>query len=196
MITKKDALADSKHFYKITKLALELTKIEAKLVEFGEVELTGSYKYNLMGKPDADFHVYTEPNIEKVADLACNYIKHPKVVKVQVVNYTDFPPQNAWSLPGIWLGLKIGIDGELVNVDVWFVRLADEPQDEFGTQMPKDWWLHLSQEQKEAIIYLKSLSRKLLLDREYMSTEIYRAVVLGGVSTPEELSAWAVKNNS
>ena len=191
MISKEEALKNSQHYFEITKRALELTDIEKKLSSFGDVELVGSYKYDLMGQADIDFEVYAEPNIEKIADLAREYMIMPKLIKVNLVNYTVYPVSRPSLPPGVWLGLRVDIDGELVNFDIWFIRPSDRHADEFATKMPKDWWLNLSKQQREAIIYLKALSRNGGLDRDYMSVEIYRAVVLADVKNQADLISWS-----
>ncbi len=196
MITKDRALKDSRRFYNISTKALEYLAIEPKLKKIGEVELTGSYLYGLMGKADIDFHVFTtqKPTREVVADLAQEFLLNEKVIKLSMVNYTKFPPSRPSSPPGVWIGVKVDVEGELVNFDIWLLRRADEHKDNFATSMPSGWYRNLSPEQSEAIIYLKALSRDDELDKEYLSTDIYRAVVLGDVSAPEKLAEWLDKN--
>jgi hypothetical protein len=168
-----------------------LTGIEKKLSSFGDVELVGSYKYDLMGQADIDFEVYGEPNIEKIADLAREYMIMPKLIKVNLVNYTVYSVSRPSLPPGVWLGLRVDIDGELVNFDIWFIRASDRHADEFATKMPRDWWLNLSEQQREAIIYLKALSSNGGLDRDYMSVEICKAVVLADVKNQADLISWS-----
>ena len=144
-----------------------------------------------MGQADIDFEVYCEPNIEKIADLAREYMIMPKLIKVNLVNYTVYPVSRPSLPPGVWLGLRVDIDGELVNFDIWFIRPSDRHADEFATKMPKDWWLNLSEQQRQAIIFLKALSRNGGLGRDYMSNEIYRAVVLADVKNQADLISWS-----
>lgn len=196
MITKEQALKDSRHFHKITTKALEIIDIEPKLRKIGEVELVGSYKYDLIGKADMDFHVYTtqKPTRETVAGLAQEFLSNEKVIKLSIVDYTIFPPSRPSSPPGVWISIKVDVDGELANFDIWLLRRVDEHKDDFGTAMPANWYNNLSQEQKEAIIFTKALSRAGELDSEYLSTDIYRAVVLGGVTQPQEITKWISSN--
>ncbi len=198
MITKEQALKDSEHFYDIATQALEYLALEPILRKIGEVELTGSYLYNLMGKADIDFHVYTtqKPTREVVVDLAQEFLINEKVIKLNVVNYTKFPPSRPSSPPGVWIGLKVDVDGELVNFDIWLLRRIDEHKDDFATVMPVDWYNNLSKDQRDAIVYTKSLSRAGELDQEYLSTDIYRAVVLGGATKSEEIAEWINNNPS
>jgi len=160
--------------------------------------MVGSYSYDLIGKADVDLRVYAKnkPDVGVIADFVAEYIKKDHVIKTSLVNYTKFSPLYSWPIAGgVWLGFKINIDGELVNIDIWFMRREDDPQDEFATKMPKDWYKNLTKQQRETIIYLKALSRAGELEREHMSTEICRAVVLGKVASVKDLNIWAETNN-
>ncbi len=174
-----------------TKLLADLGLITL-LEHYGEVEVDGSLVYQLMVNPDIDITVYTDvPQLEVVAGIANQFITRHDVRGTYVSNHLDFEGRYPHHPKGVYLGLTVPIGRNKWNLDIWFMpRGAEAVMD----GMAQDWYKQLSTGQKETILQLKF---ELIGSREYSSSifsaDVYRGVVLGGVSAVGALKSWLGK---
>ncbi len=97
---------------------------ETKLVEFlqslGKVEITGSFKYDLMVKPDIDIHIYNPQELETSLKLIQQIIKEEKFKNF---TFQNFLHKTKPHLPfGIYISLIYKIEQIPFNIDLWIIK--------------------------------------------------------------------------
>lgn len=174
---------------------LESLNLVERLKGFGEVHIQGSFLYGLMVKEDIDMYVLVdEYDLEEVAELAKQLIIETKAGKVAVDNTRT----DRVAIPGVpkayYMGLKPSFENVMWNFDIWFVKEQDLIDQQ---NFPLGWEKKLSQEQRDAIIFLKANLKEQKLyphsskiPGSYASADVYRAVMNDSVKTVDELHEW------
>jgi hypothetical protein len=150
----------------------------------GRVELVGAVAYDLVVSPDIDMEVFTAgtPQIRDGFRVLADLAEHPRVTKARFTNALSSPDQ------GLYWRLQCRDD----NDDVWKVDIWTLDQDHPGplsTSLAKAMRSAVGRAQRHCILALKEARTEGEL-RGVASIDIYRAVLDGGVTTPEELVAF------
>lgn len=148
-----------------------------KLEKYGQVMITGSYRYDLMTVPDIDICVaIPHAGLEHAREIVSELIGQAFWRGVFVEDFLQFPRKDLPS--GIYLGLKRPFRGRFWKVDVWL--LADTAQDvTFNEAMAR-----LTDEQRTVIMQIKHWRREANA-LSIPSKFIYDAVLQGQVSDVE-----------
>ncbi len=194
MITLKEAKQRQDGLQKQAKALLEHFQIIEKLKPLGEVGLYGSYLYGLMVQPDIDIEVSTDhPDLDDVSTVAQFYIKNERINRVMVTSkYLSRHDGTPGRPPGIYLGISPYWEGREWNLDIWIMP----PQNKLDQEnFPSNWHAKLTDKQRESILLLKyNLSQQRRYpgtkDGQFLSADIYRAVMNDGVKSIEELDDW------
>jgi hypothetical protein len=159
-----------------------LTEIELfKLLrQFGDVDLGGSYSYDLMVDRDLDFGLAVgEVSPELREGLAKKFTGKPWVYKFSLVDRVNFKPHTNPGAPrGLFLGLIIFFEGEYWNIDIWIMVAKHVGKDALAKRMER-----VTKKQKEIMLQIKY--ELLISDKKQKgsSAEIYKAVMDKGVES-------------
>jgi hypothetical protein len=147
--------------------------------QYGEVQIGGAYRWDVMLAPDVDLYVIN-PNL--TLDLALDAL-------LQFVRRGDFlwfgfgdtvRAKPAWEVPaGYFVGMSREFRATHWKVETWFLPVA----------VPPPTWLErpIPDQAKEVILQLKR--NKLLGKLPVASYHIYEAVICGGAQEPEDVLA-------
>jgi len=150
----------------------------------GRVELVGAVAYDLVVSPDIDFEVFTTgtPTVRAGFAVLAELAEHPRVTKARFTNALDSADQ------GLYWQLRCRADeGAEWKVDVW--TLDQHHPGPLSTSLVEAMRSALGSRQRRHILVLKE-ARAAGETRNFASIDIYRAVLDGGVTTPEELEAF------
>lgn len=192
-----DSLAYSQKIYSVTKELLSQSNIISLLEPFGEVTLTGSYKYNLMYKPDIDMYIYNQ-DLDRL--LFSNIAK-----AIIGQDYFDFfYMEDTYShrrenIPGVPRGYYIRIDHTfkdyLFKFDIMVVQNREQKEahytDETRAIIQQLESENFTQAQREAIVQLKQYRNENKNSLPPIrSFDIYKAVLVEDIINPTEFVAW------
>ncbi|MBA2278834.1 hypothetical protein H0V99_00105 [Candidatus Saccharibacteria bacterium] len=175
------------HSRKIKEEAEQLltqTKLENLLAKFGQVNLDGSYAYNLMVDRDLDFGVAVRSVTPEIrAEIARTFASQSWAYSVNITDRVNFEPLSNLGAPrGLYLGLTIPFPIERWNIDVWFVVSEDLPQDNIANLVQ-----NATSEQRSAILQIKyDLMQSGQKQKGQTSSEIYKAVLQKNIKTTAE----------
>lgn len=162
------------------------------LKQFGEVSVGGSYVYQLLSHPDIDLDV-VNPNLTKkmCAELCSRFIELNSVSKFRTNDKVHFPHTYPGERPtGYWIAPHIHFGDNIWSLDIWF----QIPEWNTGeTNSYKQKLASISDAQKISILSLKEeLVRSGVygVGKEYLSVDVYDAVLNADVSTVSELKAY------
>lgn len=163
----------------------KLLESELKIIleSAGTVHVGGSYVYGLMIYPDLDLEIVSK-NVTKdsAAELVHQLFKLESVRKLSVNDRVNFP-RNMGKNPirGYWLGIEIGFEDDLWNMDVWFQK----PEWKDATQdLYPERFKNISDEIKIAILSIKhALIVSGEYDTKFFSADVYNAVLDSNVRT-------------
>ena len=150
----------------------------------GRVELVGAVAYDLVVSPDVDMEVFTPgtPNIRDGFQVLAELAEHPRVTKARFTNALTAPDQ------GLYWQLRCRDDnGEVWKVDVWTLD-RDHPGP-LSTSLVPAMRSTVGRDERRRILALKE-ARAAGDILGVSSIDIYRAVLDGGVTTPEELAVF------
>jgi hypothetical protein len=152
-----------------------------QLARYGEVVFVGSYRWNLMLRRDIDVNVINpDLNPELALDALTGFIRRGDFYNF---TYRDSVRHSLpWNPPsGYFLGLEGVFEGKQWSVEVWFKR----------AQEPDAYWIgeRLTEERRRTILLFKRLRDTLNLP--IYSYTVYEAVLLRGVTDPEEFVEFA-----
>ena len=179
-----DAKAYSQKIRQEAQELLKATALQELLGQFGEVDLGGSYAYNLMVDRDLDFGVAVRSITPEVrAKIAELFASQPWAYSVNMTDRVNFEPLSNLGAPrGLFLGLTIPFPKERWNIDVWFIVADSLPQDEMAKLISK-----ATQEQKDVILKIKfNLMQSGQKEKGITSAEIYEAVLKYSILTTED----------
>lgn len=155
------------------------SKLLNTLQEFGKVEFTGSYSYNLMTSSDIDvFLIVEKPSKDKIKLLVDKFIDQGFWNRIKYANFLDtYHPRYKDSF---YVGLKTDINNITWKVDVWIVS-----EDSINTYRI-NWILErLNDSSKVTILDLKK--KKTSAESSY---DIYDAVLNHNIDTIEDFRRW------
>jgi hypothetical protein len=167
------------------------TRLRELLEQFGQVDLGGSYAYDLMVDRDLDFGVAIKSMTPEIrAKIASTFAAQPWAYSVNMTDRINFEPLSNLGAPrGLYLGLTIPFPKERWNIDVWFV-IADRVAEDEMAKLIK----HASNEQKATILQIKyELMESGQKQKGVTSAEVYKAVLQHGVKSTDEFLAQAAK---
>lgn len=163
---------------------LKHTGLFELLGKFGEVDLGGSYKYDLMVDRDLDFGVNIREMTPKLrAEIAQLFAAHEWTYGMTINDRINFKPLSNLQAPlGLFLGLTIPFPENRWNIDVWFV-IQDKFVDDEITKLINS----ASQDQRDIILQIKyDLLQRGLKQKGMTSAEVYKAVLVNDIKTTEE----------
>jgi hypothetical protein len=150
---------------------------------YGEVRMTGAYRWDLMLAPDVDLYVI---NPDLTLDLAMEAFLH-------FVRRGDFlwfgfgdsvRARPAWKVPeGYFLGMSREFRGRHWKVETWFLPDPLPPCD----------WLEKPMTDRIRRVILQLKREKILGRLSVSSYHIYEAVICGGAREPNDVLAWIEK---
>jgi hypothetical protein len=149
---------------------------------FGRAVLVGAVRYGLAVKRDIDMNVFAaNPCIADGFEVLAEVAQLPGIWKVRFMNELSGPDQ------GLYWGLRYRDEtGEIWKVDCWYMR-NDHPDahwaEEFTTALERT----LTLETRRAILEIKEANQT---DPDVHGIDVYRAVLQGGVRSPEAFASW------
>lgn len=161
---------------------------DLKLVErwssVGTVVQVGAVAYDLVVSRDLDYEVFTsgEPTISDGFEVLAQLAEHPRVTKARFSNALSTPDRGLY-----WQVRCLDDEGQEWKVDLW--TLADDHPGPCAAWLVAPMRQALTDELRLAILVLKE-ARATGRTRDVASIDLYRAVLDGGVRTPEELNSW------
>ncbi|MDQ2973434.1 MAG: hypothetical protein M3Q79_03050 [bacterium] len=175
------------HSLKIKQEAEELLKatyLQKLLEEYGEVNLGGSFAYNLMVDRDLDFGVAVKEITPEIrAKIASTFTSQSWAYGINMTDRVNFEPLSNLGAPrGLYLGLTIPFPKERWNIDVWFTVGNDLPEDKIGQMISS-----ATQNQKDTMLQIKyELMRNGKKEKGITSAEVYTAVLNEDIQTTEQ----------
>jgi len=173
---------------------LDYYAIEPLLEQLGEVHKVGSYVYGLMVRPDIDFLIYSDsPTVKPLLEIANSVMLADGIGKVSIHNQYLWP-SNASVTKSMYLGIKPVWENEFWQIDVHVMKPEDHvDQDNFYL----NWEKELTEKQKDTILLLKTvLNDDGRYPHEFNSVEVYKAVLMGKVSTIKQLERWKISQSN
>jgi hypothetical protein len=173
---------------------LDYYAIEPLLEQLGEVHKVGSYVYGLMVRPDIDFLIYSDsPTVKPLLEIANSVMLADGIGKVSIHNQYLWP-SNASVTKSMYLGIKPVWENEFWQIDVHVMKPEDHvDQDNFYL----NWEKELTEKQKDTILLLKTvLNDDGRYPHEFSSVEVYKAVLMGKVSTIKQLERWKISQSN
>jgi hypothetical protein len=152
--------------------------------EYGAVEVTGSYRWNLMLGSDIDLNVVNPAcDLDMTLEILNRFARQGLFLRFAFIDTVRGKP--SWADPitypeGYYFGMAGDFAGREWKVETWLLRTPPPSQD----------WIedHLTEESRRAILRLKHLRNAGVW--RAASFDIYRAVLLGGAREPAEAEEW------
>ncbi len=169
------------------KKLLEATLLGDVLKSAGDVQTGGSFVYGLMIYPDLDIGIVSEDvTRDRAAELISKLFKLEFVRKIATTDKVNFSRETPGKNPlrGYWLGLEVGFEEDVWNLDIWFQKpeWVDNSQDAYANKFKG-----ISDEVKAAILSIKhALIKAGEYDVTFFSDDVYTAVLDKNVRTLEE----------
>lgn len=161
------------------RLLRELRLVE-QLQRYGEVELAGAYRWDLMLEPDLDLYVVNATvGLDLVLDAFNHFVRCGDFLWFALGDTVRAKPE--WEVPkGYYLGMSREFNGRRWKVETWFLR---SPQ-------PVPTWIdeRMTEAGRRRILQLKELKRT--GDLPISSYSIYRAVLFDDVGDAASMRAW------
>ncbi|MEI6352408.1 MAG: hypothetical protein WCO35_00510 [Candidatus Nomurabacteria bacterium] len=180
-------LEKSQIIKKEAKTILDSTNIVDFLNKFGEVNLIGSYAYDVMMSKDIDFHIIVKEFDMNIIKTSINYF-----LDSGLFEYIEFHDKHNFNedaatrytskkaLDSFYLGLKMTFNESLWQIGINFIIKSQESSNEIIELMKNS-----SDEEKEKILEFKHLLFE--SDIKVSSSYIYLAVIEKKAKTKEEL---------
>lgn len=167
-----------------TRLMREFRLVE-QLQQYGDVELAGGYRWDLMTRRDLDFYVINPAFDLDLALAALNgFVRRGDFLRFGFIESVRGKPWQTTpaSYPvGYYLGMAREFGAGDWKVQTWFLR-SPYPH--------PDWLLKpITEEDRRTILRLKHLRDSGHLEAPD-SFHLYQAVLHGGAREPEEVRAW------
>jgi len=162
-------------------VVIEDLRLVERWSQVGRVVLVGAVAYDLVVSLDIDFEVFTS-GIPKITDgfgVLAELAEHPQVTKAHFTNGLSAPDQGLY-----WQLRYIDDVGDEWRIDLW--TLAEDHPGPLSAWMVEPMRRAVTKEVRERILVLKE-ARAEGRTRPVASIDLYRAVIEGGVRTPEEL---------
>ncbi len=167
---------------------IEALDLLGRWSRYGRPVLVGSVAHGLVVEPDVDLEIYCpRPRVEDgfavVSALACE----PGVWKVRFSNELDGPDHGLyWQIRYCGPAAE---PGQVWKIDMWL--LGEDHPGPRGTDLLAPMRRALTPETRDAILQIKEA----YLGRgEIHGIDVYRAVLDGGVRTPEAYQRWMAEH--
>lgn len=152
----------------------------------GRPVLVGSLRFGLMRHPNLDLEIYTDtPQVADGFAVVSELAQVPGVRQVFYLNAMDTPDQGLY-----WRVDYEDERGDLWDIDNWLVA-HDHPNAGLADGLAAALEAKLTTEQRLAVLTIKSAQDRANKAR---GVDIYKAVMTGGVTTPEEFERWRLAN--
>ena len=169
----KDLLDYSKQVKNQAQRLLKKNRVIETLNKYGEVIITGSYKFDLMYGPDIDLEVITNNPRENSLKALNEFIEARNFQKYE---YGDFEAHPREKRPESFIiVLDQILAGVKWEIEIWFFKQRDPDKIKFEEKLTS-----LSQEQRKKILELKYQRDQMGRSKHAVSSyEIYRTVLFG-----------------
>lgn len=145
-----DVLSFSKKTKQEADELLLVGKVKDVLSKYGEVEINGSYKYDLMYGPDIDVVVLTDNPGEAAEKALFEFVKERNFQKYQFGDFNKFPRENR---PRSYIVVLIHeYKGRRWEIEIWFA--SQKPRGDVDEELDR-LLMNVTPEQKETILRLK-----------------------------------------
>lgn len=156
--------------------------------EYGKVELTGSYRWDLMMGSDIDVYVVNPASdLDLALEILNRFIRQGSFLRFGFIDSVRGKPAGAPTTypEGYYLGMAGDFGDREWKIETWLLRVPPPPQE----------WIpdHLTEEGRRTILYLKHLRQSGSWGAS--SFDIYRAVLLGGARDPSGVEEWLRQAN-
>ncbi|MCF8044039.1 MAG: hypothetical protein K9K65_18800 [Desulfarculaceae bacterium] len=152
----------------------------------GRPVLVGSLRFGLMRHPNLDMEIYTEtPQVAEGFAVVGELAQVPGVVQVQYFNAMDTSDQGLY-----WRVDYKDEQGDIWDIDNWLVA-HDHPNAGLADGLATALEAKLTPAQRLAILTIKDASDR---ENKARGVDIYKAVLAGGVATPQEFEYWRSAN--
>lgn len=186
-ITTDELLAEQTRLHTQADNLLANTGLADIFGRYGAVSpIEGSYGYGLMVYPDLDMQVITDNQLTKqeFAKMVGEFAEADYVRGFSVADRANFASINPGRPKGYWLGLDIPFENDRWGIDLWVQTIEQATGD---SDNYKEKLAHLNPEQIAAILAIKyHLIREGLYGKQYLSVDVYDAVVERGVLTYDD----------
>jgi len=168
---------------------LDDLRLFEKWRRFGRPVLVGAVSLDLAVAPDIDMEVYCpELRIEHGFQVLAECVLHPRIAAASFLNALSTPDKALY-----WQLRYHASDGTDWKIDMWSApEDYDLPRGENFVQPMLE---SLTEETRRAILGLKEARAEGRLP-EGISIELYRAVLDGGVRTPDDMRQWLQSNRT
>ena len=155
---------------------------------YGEPYLVGAVSYNLTVAPDIDLEVFCPdtPRVEDGFAVLAACARHPAVRKARFTNRLNETDQGYY-----WQLRWLNADGVEWKIDMWSMR-ADHPGP-LSRDLVKPMRRRLTDPTRAAILEIKEALQTQPEPRP-SSIQVYRAVMEGGIRSPEDFTHWQALN--
>lgn len=165
---------------------LQGLKLLERWSAIGKPILVGSLRFGLLCSPNLDMEIYTDsPNIQDGFEIISALATVPGVNGITYMNAMDTADQGLY-----WRIDYTAPDGTVWDIDNWLVA-HDHPNAGLADGFAQAMAERLDDEARLAILRLKAARGEHLQAR---GIDIYKAVLVGGVNTPEEYLHWSHEN--
>lgn len=168
---------------------LDDLRLFEKWRRFGRPVLVGAVSLDLAVAPDIDMEVYCpELRIEHGFQVLAECVLHPRIAAASFLNALSTPDKALY-----WQLRYHASDGTDWKIDMWSApEDYDLPRGENFVQPMLE---SLTEETRRAILGLKEARAEGRLP-EVISIDLYRAVLDGGVRTPDDMRQWLQSNRT
>jgi len=183
----KTLLQKSKDYKKKADLLLKSSKLIEFLKQYGSVEITGSYSYNLMISGDIDIEIINPKiNRDKVIEILNQLIKQGYFYGFMFGNWIDFQKKNFPK--GYYIGLKSKKYHTKWKIDLWFLKTGNINE----VKKIRNLIINkLNKYNKPIILELKDFRNKKYSKLE--SVIIYKAVLIDKITNTKDFIKYIEK---
>lgn len=151
---------------------LSTTNLISILSKFGNTEIIGSYKYDLMYGPDLDIIVETNNPKTSSFNALIKLIQSELFAKYEYGDFVKFPRIDRPH--GYIIVLKIDLEGVRWEIEIWFLDTKERPQNDLDSLL-----MNLTGNQKNEILKLKHERDESGMNKTTLSSmEIYKKVLI------------------
>ena len=152
----------------------------------GKPVLVGSLRFGLMCRHNLDLEIYAErPQVADGFAVVGELAQQPGVLRVQYFNALDTPDQGLY-----WRVDYKDEQGDIWDIDNWLVA-HDHPNAGLADGLATALEAKLTPAQRLAILTIKDAQDR---TNKARGVDIYKAVLTGGVATPQEFEYWRLAN--
>ena len=182
LITQQQALHDE------ADIVLKDSGLIQVLSPYGTVDVSGSYKTELMVWRDIDIGVTPKLSKDDLWKVAQKILGLESINQITIQD--NAKKENPNAPDGYYLGVKYRHGGNVWKIDIWF---ADSlPQTEYDNSVKN----RLDEEKRGRILEIKNqVFENPKYRKTFFSVDIYNAVLDAGITNLEEFKDYLVKQN-